>query len=523
MRPSAAMRSFAPYEPNNGRPAPAKAQVFCRLAFWAAAVSLLLAAPPWLRVAHAQDGGRGAFTVSAAVSVSQSFTDNRRLSDADKQWDAVTQVSPSVRISSRSGRVQGSLDYSLNAQVHANESYRGEVRNALASAFSVTAIDQQLWLDVRASISQQPLSAFGVQSATALPRDSNRGEIRTVSAGPTFRTQLGSQAQLEARLNWSRSSGGSAVNADSQTRLASARVFGQYGGMNWSLDVADTQTEYETGRDTGNRRYGLNLNYRPHYEWQFMFRLGRETESVRSLNSQTTSNWGTGATWTPTPRTQVNAQYDKRYFGDSYSLGITHRMARSVWSYIESRDANGGAASDRGLSYANSYDALFNQLAAQVPDPIQRDQQVRAMLAAQGGFTSRAATVDRRRTASMVLNGVRTSFTLSAYQNQSQRLDGSTTAVDDLSVAQRVRQHGLSAGASYRLSPVSSASLNFSSSSTGNSGAQAGNGLKTLTASYSNQLAQRVSLSLSLRRSVFDSVSQPYTESGGLASIGMQF
>jgi uncharacterized protein (PEP-CTERM system associated) len=92
-----------------------------------------------------------------------------------------------------------------------------------------------------------------------------------------------------------------------------------------------------------------------------------------------------------------------------------------------------------------------------------------------------------------------------------------------LSLGQRVRQHGFSLGANYRLTPVSSASLNFNSSNTGSSGTQVGNGLKTLTASYSNQIAQRVSFSLSLRRAVFDSVSQPYTEFGGLASIGMQF
>src|SRR5688500_4678120 len=58
-------------------------------------------------------------TVVPTLSVSQTFTDNRRLSATDPQADSITQISPGVVISSRTGRLQGSLSYAANAVIYA--------------------------------------------------------------------------------------------------------------------------------------------------------------------------------------------------------------------------------------------------------------------------------------------------------------------------------------------------------------------------------------------------------------------
>ena len=97
----------------------------------AAAVGVLVAGGPAL----AQDGR--AFTITPTFSISEFLTDNRNLSSANKEAEATTQISPGIRISSRSARVQGNLDYSLNALVYARDSSRSTVQNALSA--NVTA------------------------------------------------------------------------------------------------------------------------------------------------------------------------------------------------------------------------------------------------------------------------------------------------------------------------------------------------------------------------------------------------
>jgi uncharacterized protein (PEP-CTERM system associated) len=217
----------------------------------------------------------------------------------------------------------------------------------------------------------------------------------------------------------------------------------------------------------------------------------------------------------------VNAQFSRRYFGLGRSISVSHRMARSHWSFSDSRDSNetpGGT----GLSYAAEYSRLFAELAAQVPDPVQRDLQVRAILDAPGGFITRTASVSVRRQASVALQGLRGSLVLSAFHSSSERLDRTSTVVDDLSFGP-VRQSGYSASVSYRLTPTSSTGITYSARRTASTGTQPGNDLKSLSASFSTQLADRVTFNLSLRHTSFDSPTQPYTENGGQATIGMRF
>lgn len=465
---------------------------------------------------------QGAFAVQGSLRVLQSFTDNRDLTQ-DKRSDAVTQISPGLRLSSRTGAIQGSLDYTLNAQLHAGDSTRNDVANALAAAFNVVAVERHLWFDLRASIAQQAISAYGVQSPTSFSGDPNRGEQRSLALGPRFAAQLGSMADLDGSINWVRTSTGNAAQSDQQSITSALKVSGRLSTMAWSLDMTDVRTDYDLGRDTGNRRVGLSLAYQPHYDWQTSLRLGTETDSVRALSSERTRNWGFGVRWTPTPRTNMDAQFDRRFFGNSYQINFSHRLPRSFWSYSEGRNATGNASADRGLNYATAYDNLFAQLAAQVPDPVLRDQQVRLLLAQDGGFSARSATVDRRRTASMALNGVRTTMTVTAFQTVSQRVDPNASANDDLSLTGRVRQRGYSINASYRLTPTSSLAMGLSSTGTSASVGAPGNNLRSLTASLSSQLAQRVSFSLLVRHAVFDSSVQPYTENGAQAVVGIQF
>ena len=145
----------------------------------AAAAMLLLAALP----SRAQEGGAAAraLTVTPTASVRETITDNVLLDDARKRSDSVTELSVGVRLASR-GRVRASLDYQLTGSVHARNSEENSVVNALRAGVNATVIDNFLFLDGDASISQQAVSAFGVQTTNATFDNRNRTEVRSFSA-----------------------------------------------------------------------------------------------------------------------------------------------------------------------------------------------------------------------------------------------------------------------------------------------------------------------------------------------------
>ena len=483
---------------------------------------------------QAQDGAsaRG-LSITPLLSLGQSFTDNRDLRSVGKEWDAVTLISPGVRVVSRTGRVQGTLDYSLAAQVHAQGGVGTEVQNSLSAAFSAEAIENRAFVDVRASIAQQSISAFGVQAVQGSSPVANRTEVATVSVSPFIRGNIAGVADVEARASHSITHSRSNESPDSTASSVSLRASGRVGAIGWSADASEQTSDYDRGRRTTTGRLGGGLNFSPHPEVRMSARLGRENNDVLSSQRAQSTTWGVSLDWTPTERTQVLTQLDHRYFGNSHSITFQHRFPRSIWRFTDSRDATNGAAGTSGQSGFTVYDLVFAQFASLEPDPTRRDVLVRNYLAFNGfnanaglggGFLSSAVSLLSRQDVSVSLQGLRTTVLLSAFRTETRRLDQLVTGVsDDLTRTNLVRQMGYNMSVGYRLTPTASANLSLVRLKTLNSGLLTGNDQRTFNASFSDQLSLRTFLSLSLRHVSFDSATQPYTENGISATLSLRF
>ena len=119
----------------------------------------------------------------------------------------------------------------------------------------------------------------------------------------------------------------------------------------------------------------------------------------------------------------------------------------------------------------------------------------------------------------MSYSGLRANFTLQAYSSESSQLDLLTSVPGN----GLVRQYGVTAGVSYRLTPTASASLNGSLLRTLATATQDGNELKSLGLSLSEQLGKRTSAALSARYSVFNGPVNPYRESSLSGNLSLRF
>ena len=135
--------------------------------------------------ATAQDGGGGRSTsLSASVDTQLSYVVNSRTGGLSG-GEFVAQVRPGLQLSSRSGRIVGSLNYALGLSHHSRNNDGENVQHQLNGSFSAEAIERWMYVDGTAAVSQQTVSAFGQQSAIGSTQDNpNRIQVATVSLSP---------------------------------------------------------------------------------------------------------------------------------------------------------------------------------------------------------------------------------------------------------------------------------------------------------------------------------------------------
>ena len=142
---------------------------------------------------------------------------------------------------------------------------------------------------------------------------------------------------------------------------------------------------------------------------------------------------------------------------------------------------------------------------------------------AQGGFLTSNVTVQSIQNFSYALLGLRSTLLVSAFRNNSYLLTPVSNVGGNPTNANTLLQTGASINLSHRLTPLSAVSANLAQTRTSGGVGDQHTELKVLTVTWTNRLAERVDLSLSARRSVFDSATDPYNESAVLANLRMWF
>lgn len=516
-------KAVLPLSRRADRPAP----VLCRLAVLACALAATGA-----QAQGAGSAGR-AWVITPGASVSQTLTDNALLNDNNKRGDAITLLTAGIGIAHRGERLQGSLDYQLSGSIHARESKGNTTSNNLRAAFKAELVDNWFFLDGGASIGQQTISAFGLQSSDPAFDNPNRTEVRSFTLTPSLRGMIGSWARYDARLSHTQQSAAAGQVGDLTGQDASVTISSAGGGrLGWNLLAARSRDELAGGRTSTTDSLRGGLSYQPAAGLRLSANAGREDSNVITAGGSSHDTWGVGLDWQPSPRTSLSLQRDRRYFGDGHRISFQTRLARSIWRFSSSRDASANTPAFVTTGVSTVYDLLFDSLAVEQPDPALRQQLVLQRLAALGidprttlstGFLSSAVSLVNRQELGVALQGVRTTLAMSVYRSDTQRLDSNPQVPDDLSLAARIRQQGFTFTLGHRLTPSSGVSLSLAQQRTrGDLGSQSTE-LQSVNLNWTTSLGRHSNLSLGARHIVFDSVSSPYTENAIFATLGVRF
>lgn len=502
---------------------------------WAVA---LVVGSSWVgAAAQAQEtaaGPKQLLTVTPRVSVTETLTDNVRLSSTGAQSEQITEVSPGIRVDLQGARVKAYLDYALNQIVYAQSTAPARSQNALSSSGTVEAIDNFAFMDFSASISQQSVSAFGLQSVDNTSINANRAEVSSYRISPYIQGRLGSNANYQARFSRSVTSSNSAVASGVSTTDGSGSVSGAsaFKDLGWTADASRQIVDYSNGRSTESERANVGLTYGITPQLTVNARVGREANNYTSLNKESyaTSGWGFG--WRPSEATRLSGSVDQRSFGTAHNLSFEHRTPRTAWSLTDSKDVSTTPVQSGQAVVGSLYDLLFSQFATQQPDPVLRAQLVNAYLQIYGlapnaavttGFLTSAVSLQRRQALSFSLLGVRSTVTFIASQSESSRLDTVSTGVDDFNTSNVVRQQGLSVNLAHRLTPDYSLGVLLSQQNTSGSTSLQESRLRLLSLNVAGKVGKNSSATVGVRRVESDGGVSSYVENAVTGSLNVQF
>jgi uncharacterized protein (PEP-CTERM system associated) len=303
--------------------------------------------------------------------------------------------------------------------------------------------------------------------------DNNRTETSNYSISPYVKGRFLTSTEYFLRYTASTTSSKSNLASDSTTNQWVGRVNGltRFSALTWSLDASKVSTDYHVGRDRNDTRYGATLAYRFNPQLQVSLIGGRETTNLVSLQDETHSDSGFGVLWTPSPRTKLEATATRRFFGNGYQVGFSHRMPRSLLTYTASRNVSYQPQGVGNTGQGSNYDAYYSIIAASNPGYLRMQSGRRSLrfcrdrgVPADGGASMvswQSSNACRSlQQLSLALLGVRNTVTLTATENEQQPL-GVVSGLTMISQRATGRQRGVGVVWGHQLTGFSSLSLSL--------------------------------------------------------------
>ncbi len=477
------------------------------------------------------------FTLVPSLQLGETVTNNVDLAATGQRSESITQVTASLAVGSRSGRVQGFLNYGLTGNFYARDVSRSSInrQNSLAANFDTELIEGRASVGVSASIGQTAVSAFGAQPGLGGLPSSNVTEYRTLSVTPRLKGHLGPAVEYAAGLGHTLNSASRTSAGDSTSTSAFIRLGPSSPGVvGWSVDFSAQQSDYAAGRGAtvDSRLIGTISRRIDALDLLVNASAGAEDTDLAGFQRAGYWNYGLGLTWAPSPRTMLAAQLDERFFGHSHSLRLEHRTALTTWTLSDASSLNSSGNGITAAGRGTTFDLYFTQFAAIEPDPAKRTDLVNSYLKANGlaassgaatGFLRTGQTVVRGQSASVAYRGLRAAAVLAINRSVTLPITGAPLPGADFVGTASIVSDNISMNLSHRLTPASSLNLTLSYQHGYGDRPEQDSDQREFRLQYALGLTDRSNLTCGARRAVYKRYRASYNESAAFATYGYRF
>ncbi len=508
-------------------------------------------APLALAVMLASPAAHADWRLTPSIRLASTYSDNiYRQSDELAQSQLLTEIAPSfdLAVNTRRLKLSAAGGWQQFLYMHDDEKssrQRNDHARRFAGSLQGILAEDLLFVDASAAVSRHSILAFGPQADRTPYLAENSTEVRTWRVSPYLVQRFGRQANSVVRYTRT------AVDSDARGRFGDTvsdtlsyqlNSGSAYQILGWGLSYVYQKQDNELTGDYSTRTVNANLRYQIAPTFALTATGGYDRYDYDALAGDTAGrNWSVGFVWTPSQRSRIAASVGRHFYGSTGAFDAQVRSRRTVWD-IHYGDTITTSQSQFTLPAAIDTAALLDRLfTATIPDPVQRQLAVAAYLQQTGLPASLAENVNylsnrfmrqkllqasaavnlARSTAVLALHGSERTA-LSSQQSDSQLLGPQLASLND-----NVRQSGISALWSYRLSPRTNVVANASYSR--QQSLSLANGRDTrqrdLSIGLTRTLGRYVQGTVDLRRSAGSyglTSTRDYTENALTATITMQ-
>jgi uncharacterized protein (PEP-CTERM system associated) len=369
------------------------------------------------------------------ISWESTLTDNVNLS-SDRTSDWVNQFTPGLRFTEVGAHTQLNGSVSVPMLVYARTSENNQVFAQANVTGTLEAIDKFLFVDAVANVSQQFANPFGARPGTLANATQNRYTAQTYAISPYIKGAMPDNVSYELRdtNTWTDANAvATVVTGRSYQNEIVGHVRRQATPGGWSLEYDRSDLRFVDSDESQvteiERARGL---YRPDPSVELSGGVGYEDNRFFQTRASG-ATYAAGIHWRPNDRTNLNANWEHRFFGSSYDASFDHTTRLSTWSIHASRGITNYPQQLGTLPPGADISGLLNALFSnRFQDPIQRqtlvDQLIRdrglpSVLSGPVPLLTQQVTLVEAETATMGLLGARNSVFFTVFRSRSQPVE----------------------------------------------------------------------------------------------------
>ncbi len=300
------------------------------------------------------------------------FTDNVTLSSERKEADFITRLIPGVYSRFTSRRFESETDFRLRNIIYASNSDRNRTTVLLNTKNTGEVIKDLFFVDGNVMMRQQNQSLLLPQGDDA-NITGNLQDVQIYTVSPYVRQHFGNLASTEiryARIFTNSSISNSFFNSQAHTYHVSLISGTDFRTLEWGLNYARQDIDFDRRPDSVKIETGIgNVQYNITRRFGLTGTGGYEDNNFGGAGGEKPKGvrWSAGFVWLPNKRTNLEASFGQRFFGDTYYFKLEHRRRITAIhaSYREDLRSAWNILNIDGVG--STLDLLTSLLTAQAP------------------------------------------------------------------------------------------------------------------------------------------------------------
>ncbi|MCQ8102626.1 TIGR03016 family PEP-CTERM system-associated outer membrane protein [Methylomonas sp. SURF-2] len=298
------------------------------------------------------------------LSMSEVFSDNLTLSNAEKQSGFVSEVSPGISVFGSSPWSSFNLNYRLQGLYNAGGRDQVDINHQLQMNGLYQAVRDTLFLQTRSSISQQNIRNTFLTTDNLSGNDGYRVESKNFSISPYWTPHFGQYASGLLRVGYEKSSFDNTglVSGNNSLAITDSETFSRQAGLSsgskfnivrWNLNYSSQDQNRVDGNDVRFEQYGGDARYYFNRKYNVFVRAGYENNDYRTASNSINNGfyYTFGGQWSPSQFYSLEAGY-----GNNKIVTVRVNPAANFNAFVtyENRDV--------GLNTGNVWNAHLNYI-----------------------------------------------------------------------------------------------------------------------------------------------------------------